>query len=150
MVLFGLENDFVVLISSVLIIFSLVVIVGGVYFLLKRKSKEETHAQKILDSLKLLKEGKSINSVEEEPKEDKKAPAKGLEIKKEEGSLKQLLIKKFKPKAEGQLGAKIEVLDFNAKENNFLMLCVISGVKILLTLDSSGKIIDYKKVKQKE
>jgi hypothetical protein len=42
------------------------------------------------------------------------------------------------------------VLDFNAKDENFLALIDISGVKILLTLDSSGKIIDYKKVKKKK
>jgi len=152
MVLFGLENELVVLISIILITISIVIIVFGVFFVLKRKSVEEKHADKILDSLRLLKEGKKLQSKEEVakqvPVQSSKPSAPPLEIKKEENSLKQMLIKKFQPKVETQLGAKIEVLDFNAKENNFLLLAIISGVKILLTLDASGKIIDYKKIKQ--
>ncbi|MFA6064687.1 MAG: hypothetical protein WCW44_00190 [archaeon] len=146
---FGLDNNLLVLISVAVIVISLIVIIAGIFIILKRKSAEEKHAEKILVSLKLLKEGKKIDS-KQDSKSSEKAPSPSLEIRKEETSLKQLLIKKFKPKVEQQLGSKIEVLDFNAKENNFLLLALISGVKILLTLDASGKIIDYKKVKQKE
>ncbi len=77
----------------------------------------------------------------------KGVPQQKLEIKKEEFSLKKLLIDKFKPVIEKQLKTKVVIKDFNAKENNFLVLVEISGKKLLLVLDSSGKIIDYKKVK---
>jgi len=149
MAFLGLENSFLVLLSIGLIIISALVIIVGVFLIFLKKSAEEKHADKVVAALKLLKEGKRLDSAKEVSAPEKKVvPA--LEIKKEENSLKQLLIKKFKPKVEQQLGSKIEVLDFNAKENNFLLLAVISGVKILLTLDASGKIIDYKKVKKKE
>ncbi len=149
MSLFGLDNNSLVLISIILIVISLIVIIVGIFIILKRKSAEEKHADKVVATLKLLKEGKKVES-SAEVKTKEKVASPSLEIKKEETSLKQLLIKKFKPKVEQQLGSKIEVLDFNAKENNFLLLAMISNVKILLTLDASGKIIDYKKVKQKE
>jgi len=147
--LFGLDNNSLVLISIILIVISIIVIIVGIFIILQRKSAEEKHADKVVATLKLLKEGKKIESTQE-VKSKEKVASPALEIKKEETSLKQLLVKKFKPKVEQQLGSKIEVLDFNAKENNFLLLAMISNVKILLTLDASGKIIDYKKVKQKE
>jgi hypothetical protein len=77
-----------------------------------------------------------------------KADVSTLQISKGEVSLKNLLIKKFKPKIESQLGTKIEVIDFNAKGNSFLALVDISDVRVILSLDSAGKIIDYKKVKR--
>ncbi|MFA5931286.1 MAG: hypothetical protein WC821_03160 [archaeon] len=138
---FVLTTELLVQISLVLISLSVIVILVSAFLILnKRKTVEEQHAQKILDSLQALKEGKTLN------KEAKSEPV--LAIKKEEHSLKSMLIKKFKPKIESQLSTKVNVLDFNAKEENFLVLIEISGVKLLLTLDSSGKIIDYKKVKK--
>ena len=137
-----ISTGLIVSVSLWLIVISLIVIIISVLIIfLKKKSREEAQAVKILARLAALKEGRVANvNVGTAPK---------LEIKKEESSLKAMLIKKFKPKIESQLSAKVTMLDFNAKENNFLALVEISGVKLLLTLDSSGKIIDYKKVKQK-
>lgn len=138
---FVLTTELLVQISLVLISLSIIVILVSVFLILnKKKTIEEQQAQRILDSLQALKEGKSLT------KESKPEPV--LVIKKEEHSLKSMLIKKFKPKIESQLSTKVNVLDFNAKEENFLVLIEISGVRLLLTLDSSGKIIDYKKVKK--
>lgn len=134
-------NELIVQASLVLAGLSLVVIlISLILIFFKKKTVEEEHAQKVLASLEALKHGK-INS-EQKPV--------ALEIKKDEQSLKSMLIKKFKPKIEAQLSTKVELLDFNAKDENFLALAQLSGVKVLLTLDSSGKIIDYKKLKQKE
>lgn len=139
--------DFVSSVSLVgvslwVLVFSVIIILFSLAFIFwrNRDSVEEKHADSVLRSLGLLKEGKVLSK---KVSEDKPV----LEIKKDEFSLKHLLIKKFKPKIEQQLSTKVEVLDFNAKENTFLALVEISGVKILLTLDSAGKIIDYKKVK---
>jgi hypothetical protein len=134
--------------SIIIILISLVIV-----FLRNRKTVEEKHAEHVLDSLNLLRQGKSLSpSKAEKNFESEKNSVLGgkepvLEIRKDEASLKQLLVKKFKPKIEQQLNTKVEVLDFNAKENVFLAFVEISGVKILLTLDSAGKIIDYKKIK---
>lgn len=136
--MFGLSNAQIVDYSIYTIVISLIVIaISFLIIFLKNRSAEKIHAKKILVHLEYLKNSKV----------SKVAPAPKLEIKKEEYSLKSMLIKKFKPKIEEQLGAKVEVLDFNAKEESFLALVKITGVKILLTLDASGKIIDYKKVK---
>jgi hypothetical protein len=48
---------------------------------------------------------------------------------------------------ERQLKMRVEMKDFNAKGENFLALTEISGSKFLFVLDSSGKIVDYKRVK---
>jgi len=119
--------------SFLLIAFSLFVIIICliVLFFLSRK---RAHAEMVLKRLDDLRLGKGV-------------PQQKLEIKKEEFSLKKLLIDKFKPVIEKQLKTKVVIKDFNAKENNFLVLVEISGKKLLLVLDSSGKIIDYKKVK---
>jgi len=137
-----LTTGLIVQLSLTLIAVSLIVIIVSlvVIFLNRKKTIEEKHAEKILHNLELLKQGVRL----EKPSK----PMPELEIKKGETSLKALLVKKFKSKIEQQLSAKVNVLDFNAKENNFLALIEISGVKLLLTLDASGKIIDYKKVKQ--
>jgi hypothetical protein len=138
---FGFSNELIVQVSFGLIILSLVIIAASliILFLRRRKTIEEKHADHILKTLSLLKEGKSVSTKKEVKKE--------LAISKDETSLKQMLIKKFKPKIEHQLNTKINVLDFNAKENKFLALVEISGVRILLTLDASGQILDYKKIK---
>jgi hypothetical protein len=120
--------------------FLAIIVFLGFVFWKSRKSVEEKHADSLLsvvDRIRLSKPDVSSPVVLE-----------GFEIKKNESTLKELLIKKFKPKIELQLSSKVVVLDFNAKENNFLALVEISGVRVLLSLDSSGKIIDYKKVKK--
>ncbi len=137
MILELITTDFLVNISLLVILLSLVVIIASVV-LMFRKTKEEASAAEIMKRLADLKKGKTP------VKKEKK-----LEIKPGETSLKDLLTKKFQPKIESQLKTKVNVIDFNAKDENFLALIDISGVKILLTLDSSGKIIDYKKVKKK-
>ncbi len=76
-----------------------------------------------------------------------KSPSKEIDFDKTQSSLKTLLIKKFKPKIESQLGSKVNIIEFNSAESKLTALIEIADVKILLSLDSSGKIIDYKKVK---
>lgn len=137
MILELITTDFLVNISLLVILLSFVVIIVSVV-LMFRKTKEEASAAEIMKRLADLKKGKAPQKKE-----------KKLEIKPGETSLKDLLTKKFQPKIESQLKTKVNVIDFNAKDENFLALIDISGVKILLTLDSSGKIIDYKKVKKK-
>jgi signal transduction histidine kinase len=131
MEIFGFDAIFVSLIvigiSIILILVCLIVL-----FIDSRKNK---HVSLVLQHLDKLKEG------------DNTKPVSKLEIKKEEFSLKKLLIDKFKPIIEKQLKTKVEIKDFNAKGDNFLALVVVSGKKLLLVLDSSGKIIDYKKSK---
>ncbi len=141
--------------SVVLIVIGLIII-----FLARRRSAEEAHASKVLSAVEKMKAGKFAHkSAEKKPafekaqnqKAHKESPAeKKLEISKAENSLKSMLVKKFKPKIESQLNTKVNVIDFNAQNQNFLALVEISGVKLLLTLDSSGKILDYKKVKQNQ
>ena len=130
-----LTTDLLVNLSILLIVIALVVIAGSAY-ILSKKTKEEESAAEILKRLRDIKSGKPVV-------QSKIA----LTIKPNETSLKDMLKKKFQPKIESQLKTKIHVIDFNAKDENFLALVDISGVKILLTLDSSGKIIDYKKIK---
>jgi hypothetical protein len=135
------SNAFIVQASIAIIGISVIIIAISLFLILARKrTAEENHAKKILQTLQDIKKGKK-------PVASSASPAPKLEIKKDEHSLKAMLVKKFKPKIEQQLSTKISIIDFNAKDENFLALVEISGVKILLTLDSSGKIIDYKKVK---
>lgn len=156
----GLTNAQLVSYSVLVIEGAVVVIVvcGVIILVASRKSPEQKKAMDILSSIKKRKEGKSLplkvpSSKAQVKKDDAlssrevPSPSKPLEIKKGEFSLKQLLIKKFSPKIESQLGSKVLVLDFNAQGENFLALIVVADVKLLLTLDSSGRILDYKKVK---
>jgi len=135
------STEFLVSLSLGIIVIAIVVIIVSLAIIFwKKKSREEAQAERIIARLAAIKEGKLS------PAQATSSPK--LEIKKGESSLKSMLVKKFKPKIESQLSTKVNVLDFNAKENNFLALVEISGVKLLLTLDAGGKIIDYKKVKQ--
>ena len=138
MILFaGFSTEQMVQLSLLVIEVSFVLIVIAIiaYFLINRKTAEERHASGILKKLELMKSGEYVPEPQKKP---------SLEIKPEEFSLKQMLVKKFQPKIESQLQSKVVVKDFNAKGDNFLALVEISGVKLLLTLDSNGKIIDYK------
>lgn len=128
--LFGfslLEASFLLIGFSLFLIFVCFVVLFFV-------SKKKAHVELVLKRLSDLESGKK----ESQPK---------LVIKKEEFSLKKLLIDKFKPVIEKQLKTKVVIKDFNAKGNNFLALIEVSNKKLLLVLDSSGNIIDYKKVK---
>ncbi len=124
-----------VLISLIIIVLSALIIVIC-FVILVLKNAEEKKASQVLKHIDFLREEKVVEK-----------PKPVLEIKKEELSLKKLLTSKFKPIIEKQLKAKINFVDFNAKGENFLALVEVSGTKLLLVLDSSGKIIDYKKSK---
>ncbi len=117
----------VIVVSFLIIIICLLVL-----FIKSREKKQIVEVLKKLDDLR---------------DEKVKPQIKKLEIKKDEFSLKNLLIDKFKPVIEKQLKTKVEIKDFNAKGENFLALVEVSQKKLLLVLDPSGKIIDYKKVK---
>lgn len=139
-----ITTEFLVQISLMVISFSIIVIFAALAFLFfsNNKTEEEKKASSILKKVEQLK--KSNSSKEKEvtvPVKDK------IDFEKTDSSLKGLLVKKFKPKIESQLGSKVNILEFNSTNGKLTALIDISEVKILLSLDSSGKIIDYKKVK---
>jgi len=134
------ELAFELTIALLGLIILLVIIIIAIFLWNLRKSPEEKHAEAI---------AKKVLFLHENPTEVK-AVEKKLQIKRSEGTLKALLSKKLKPKIESQLGSKIEILDINAKENIFLVLADIAGAKLLLKLDSSGKILDYERAKKKQ
>ncbi|VVB74735.1 Uncharacterised protein [uncultured archaeon] len=139
---FQVSEDFIFQLTIALLGLIIVLVIVILIFVIKnsRKSPEEKHAEAI---------AKKVLSLKENPKESK-AVEKKLEIKKGENTLKSLLIKKLKPKIESQLGSKIEIVDVNAKGDIFLVLADIAGAKLLLKLDSSGKILDYERPKKKQ
>ncbi|HNV01059.1 MAG TPA: hypothetical protein PKK60_01370 [archaeon] len=119
---------------SLFIIFLSIAIIFVCLIILFFKNSEEKKAAQVIKHLSDLRVGKVVK---------KEQPI--LEIKKSEISLKKMLVDKFKPIIEKQLKSKVNIVDFNGKEDSFLALVEVSGVKLLLVLDSSGKIIDYKK-----
>ncbi|MBT4870742.1 MAG: hypothetical protein HON47_04160 [Candidatus Diapherotrites archaeon] len=130
---------------SILIIIVAVIIIAIsiiVNIVVTRRSKEEEVATKVLKNIKLIAKGK-LNPKEEKKEEkvivEKEKPRNG------EISMKEHLSKKFKPKIEKQLKTKINLLDFNGKGSDFHALVEVGGVRVMLVLDASGKIIDYKK-----
>jgi len=136
----GEELVFQLTIALLGLIILLVIVILILFVWNMRKSPEEKHAMAI---------AKKVLSLKENPKEGKDFEKK-LEIKKGESTLKSLLVKKLKPKIESQLGSKIEIVDINAKGETFLVLADIAGAKLLLKLDSSGKILDYERAKKKQ
>ncbi len=140
----------IILIAIVLFAVALILL-----FIFNRKTKEEREAINLLKRVEFLrnKNAKGIstfqnvvennNSKKEEVVNNKKQSA-FVETKKTI-SLKEILIKKFKPKIQDQLQTEVNILDFKSKENNFEVLVEISGTNLLLVLDNSGKIIDYKR-----
>ena len=146
MALFGLEQAFLVQLSLAIIGICVVVIVAAiaayVYFSRKSRTPEELTASHVLKHLETIRKGGTVPKPSKEEK-----PKASLEIKGDELTLKQMLTTKFKPVIERQLKSKVEIKDFNAKGNQFLALILVGGVKLLLVLDSSGKIVDYKRVK---
>jgi hypothetical protein len=119
---------------SVILIILAVIVIGVSLFIFYRKTNEEKFASEILVRLKDMEHKGVVQS------------NVSLEIQPHETSLKDRLKKKFQPKIESQLNTKVNITDFNAKGQDFLSLVDVSGIRILLTLDSSGKIIDYKKI----
>ena len=134
---------------SVLIIIIAVIIIALsiiVNVFVSRKSIEEAVATKVLKNIKLIKKGKlDPKAIEEKKKEEKIVLTQKEKAKTDEVSLKDHLSEKFKPKIEKQLKTKVKLLEFNGKGDQFNALVEVSGVKVLLILDASGKIIDYKK-----
>jgi len=153
MALFGIPNEILIILSGIMIFISVLVIIVSIYVLnalSKKKTKEEHVAGDVMGLLEGLKQGKDIWKEVEEA--EKSAPKPNLAISQHEVTLKQLLICKFKPVIEKQLKTKVEIKDFNAKGENFLALIEVIGakkakIKLLLVLDSGGKILDFKRVK---
>ncbi len=135
----GEELVFQLTIGLLGLIILLIVVILILFVWNSHKSPEEKHAIVI---------AKKVLSLKEDPKKGI-AVEKKLQIKMGESTLKSLLVKKLKPKIESQLGSKIDVVDINAKGDVFLVLANIAGAKLLLKLDSSGKILDYERAKKK-
>jgi len=111
-----------------------------------KKSKEEAVATTVLKNVKLIEKGKLVPKTKEDKKKEEKIVATEKTVAKTEGvTLKEHLSQKFQPKIEKQLKTKVKLLDFSGEGNKFKALIEVGGVKVLLILDSSGKIIDYKK-----
>ena len=142
-----ITTDFLIQISISVLTFSIgVIILSLIYLLLSnKKTDEEKKATNILKKVELLKKTNSSSS--KGKNESIKSPSKEIDFDKTQSSLKTLLNKKFKPKIESQLGSKVNIIEFNSSESKLTALIEIADVRILLSLDSSGKIIDYKKVK---
>jgi hypothetical protein len=144
-----ITTDFLVQISIIIISFSVIVIMGVLAFLFfsNKKTAEEKKASSILNKIEQLK--KSNGSPKDSANQIKinKSDSSKIDFEKTDSSLKNLLIKKFKPKIESQLGSKVNIIEFNSADSKLTALIDIADVKIVLSLDSSGKIIDYKKMK---
>ena len=140
----------IILIAVVLIVFAIIL-----YLFFNRKTREEKEAINLLKKVEALrnKNARGVSTFQTElgdknnSKKEEKTISKETEVaeKKPTISLKQILIKKFKPKIESQLQTEVNIVDFKSKENNFEAIVEISGTKLLLVLDNSGKIIDYKR-----
>ena len=168
-----LSSDYLVNLSIWVIVFCMVVsiVLIGIIFLHSRRTAVHRKTKEVLASLNAIKKGRKGSFLFSEKEalnlgvHEKKLENNGVELsggkklrvgvvesesekiyRKGETSLKGLLIKKFKPKIEAQLGTKIDIVDFSVKGNEFFALTEISGVRVVLSLDSSGKIFDYKKV----
>jgi len=141
-----ITTDFLVQVSINVLIFAIVVIIGSLVYLFfsNKKTEEEKKALSIFKKIEQLKKAKHSHKTETHSIE---STSKEMDFDKTQSSLKTLLVKKFKPKIESQLGSKINIIEFDSSNNKLTALIEISDVRILLSLDSSGKIIDYKKVK---
>jgi hypothetical protein len=149
------NEDVIVLSAQIIIIAIIIVVISILIFILKtRKSKEEAHAHSILKKVRQLKSGNLKEIKNEEikelgktsKKEDKNTEKKEDVKEKKKGiSIKDILIKKFKPKIESQLGTSIEILDFVSKGGDFEAKINVEGTDLTIIIDNSGKIIDYKK-----
>ncbi len=122
-------SGIIISISVIILIISIALI-----FISSRKTEEEKAAKKIIQQLKKIKKNGSGKKV---VKEEKIV---------ETGNLKELLVKKFQPKIEKQLETKIKVKDFKPNGKNFSATIKVQDHYLEIILDSSGKIIDYKKL----
>jgi len=145
-----ITTDFLIQISIAVLTFSIIVIFASFVFLFfsNKKTEEEKKASSIFKKIEQLKKSSSLVIQKEGVELNKISSTKsGVDFNETDSSLTSLLIKKFKPKIESQLGSKVNIIEFNSIDNKLNSLIEISGVRILLFLDSSGKIIDYKKIK---
>jgi len=155
--MFGMD---VFSLSIILIIIAVIVIAISIIvnIIFTKKSKEEAVAVAVLKNVDLIAKGKLVpkskaeekkegikEGKEEEKKEEKIVAVEKTTAKNDGITLKEHLSQKFQPLIEKQLKTKIKLLDFSGKGNQFQALVEVGGVKVLLILDSSGKIIDYKK-----
>ena len=109
---------------------------------MNKRSKEEKIASKLLKKVVLMRKSKIIpKKIEKKPILEKKEQ---IPIKKSEFTLKEMLIKKFKPLIEKQLHSKVEFVDFKANNDQFVAKINVQEHLLELILDSSGKILDYK------
>jgi hypothetical protein len=135
----SVPTDFIVNISLMVIALSFVIIAIAIiiYLLKNRKSDEEKKIDHVLRHVDLIRGGKAGSKEENEP------------VQIPDLSIKEMLVKKFKPKLESQVGSTVKVVDLRAAEDSktFVAAVEISGVKLSIVLDPSGKIIDYKKEK---
>jgi len=143
--MFGLDifgvSVLIITIAIVIIVISIIVNV-----LMTRKSKEESVASKVLKKVELIQKGKlNLGAEKKEKIEEKTVTKEKNKVGDKDISMKEHLSNKFKPKIEKQLKTKVNLLDFKGKGKDFHALIEVGGVKVLLILDSSGKIIDYKK-----
>jgi hypothetical protein len=74
-----------------------------------------------------------------------KSDIKNYSVKNSNESLKILLISKFKPVIEDQLKLSVDIVDVVSKGDGFILEIEIENKNLLLTVDSSGKILDYKR-----
>ena len=140
---------------SLLIIIVAVIIIAAsliVYVLASRKSREEQTAKHVLKKVQLMREGKfkakpELTEKKQEKEEKKEAQELSKSNSKASVPLKQIIIQKFQPIVEKQLQTKVEFHNLIASGDNFNAEVSVGGVKLLLVLDSGGKIIDYKRKK---
>jgi len=145
---FGIVGLDIFQVSLILIIITVIIIVIAIIvnLIITKKSKEEAVANVVLKNVKLIEQGKIVPKTKvEEAKEEKVVSGEKSVAKTQGVSLKEHLSQKFQPKIEKQLKTKVKLIDFDGKGNQFQALIEVGGVKVLLILDSSGKIIDYKK-----
>ncbi len=145
----SLTNAELIIFSLQIIIISIIILFLAllIFFFYNRKTSEEINALNLLKKVENLRKKNNQKNVVKKNKEDLNVlkDKNTIDKKSQSISLKDILIKKFKPKIEQQLQTTIEIIDFKSKDNNFEVLASISGTKLLLILDNSGKIIDYKR-----
>ena len=144
---FGLETEFYVQLALNILLLSVVILVLSFFVLLARSKKttEQKKASKIVSVISSLKKGTLKKSAAKDmAKQLKKS---GKEAEKKGTTLKEVLIQKFQPKIESQLKKSVNMLDFKALGKKFVAKIELQGSKLELVIDSSGKIIDYKKLK---
>jgi hypothetical protein len=139
-----IDISFLIVLLAI-IIFIITIIIRLIIF---KKSKEELIAQKIIKKVLTLDLPSTKKNIEKENKKIKSQANSKMEIKENELTLKEMLIKKFKPKIEEQLHTDVTIIDFNAKKESFFTTINVQGHKLKLILDSSGKIIDYENLEK--